>query len=162
VLFGPPNPSYPVPSVISGGEAGGGDAASDDRAGVDMDGGRVGSAGDVRSIDVVRDELSKRDDEVHAWARTQEALFLPLDEAVQRATREVLAAHPKLMGRGGGRNAADPFVIGLALARGGVVVTEETMSGNLDNKPRIPDVCQALGVPWTNLVGFLQQQGYSY
>jgi hypothetical protein len=48
------------------------------------------------------------------------------------------------------------------MARGGVVVTEETMSGNVVNKPRIPDVCQALGVPWTNLVGFLQQQGYSY
>ncbi|MDT0261356.1 DUF4411 family protein [Jatrophihabitans lederbergiae] len=120
------------------------------------------ASGDVRSIDVVRDELSKRDDEVHAWARTQGVLFVPLDEAVQRATREVLASHPKLMGRGGGRNAADPFVIGLAMARGGVVVTEETMSGNLANKPRIPDVCQALGVPWTNLVGFLQQQGYSY
>lgn len=119
-------------------------------------------AGDVRSIDVVRDELSKRDDEVHAWARTQEALFVPLDEAVQRTTREVLAAHPKLMGRGGGRNAADPFVIGLAMTCGGVVVTEEKMSGSVANKPQIPDVCQALGVPWTNLVGFLQQQGYSY
>jgi hypothetical protein len=120
------------------------------------------AAGEVRSIDVVRDELSTRDDDVHAWARTQEGLFVPLDDTVQRATREVLAAHPKLMGRGGGRNAADPFVIGLAMARGGVVVTQETMSGNVVNKPRIPDVCQALGVPWTNLVGFLQQQGYSY
>ena len=80
-----------------------------------------------------------------AEERHTEALFVPLDEALQRATREILAAHPKLMGRGGGRNAADPFFIGLAMARAGVVVTEETMSGNLDTKPRIPDVCQALG-----------------
>lgn len=119
-------------------------------------------AGDVRAVDVVRDELSRRDDEVHTWARAQVSLFVPLDHAIQRATREVLGGHPKLMGRGGGRNAADPFVIGLAMARGGVVVTEETRSGNITSKPRIPDVCEALGVPWTNLVGFLRQQGYSY
>ena len=120
------------------------------------------SAGDVRAIDVVRDELSRRDDEVRRWAGEQASLFLPLDADTQRATREVLEAHPKLMGRGGGRNAADPFVIGLAMARGAGVVTEETMSGNLATRPRIPDVCGALGVPWTNLVGFPTQQGYSY
>jgi hypothetical protein len=117
--------------------------------------------GDIRCVDVVRDELSKRDDEVHSWAKTQNALFVPLEAAIQRATSEVLRAHPKLMGRGGGRNAADPFVIGLAIVRGGTVTTEETMSGNLQ-KPRIPDVCTALGVPCTNLVGFLLKQGYSY
>jgi hypothetical protein len=117
--------------------------------------------GDIRCADVVRDELSKRDDEVLAWARSQSALFIPLEPEIQRATSEVLRAHPKLMGRGGGRNAADPFVIGLATARGGTVVTQETMSGNLE-KPRIPDVCQALGVRCTSLVGFLSQQGYTY
>lgn len=113
---------------------------------------------DIRCVDVVRDELSKRDDEVLVWARSQSTLFIPLAPEIQRATSEVLRAHPKLMGRGGGRNAADPFVIGLASARGGTVVTQETMSGNLE-KPRIPDVCQALGVRYTSLVGFLSQQG---
>lgn len=117
--------------------------------------------GDIRCVDVVRDELSKRDDEVLAWARSQSTLFIPLAPEIQRATSEVLRAHPKLMGQGGGRNAADPFVIGLASARGGTVVTQETMSGNLE-KPRIPDVCQALGVRYTSLVGFLSQQGYTY
>ena len=65
------------------------------------------------------------------------------------------------MGRGGGRNAADPFVIGLARARGGTVVTEETLSGNLE-RPRIPDVCDAVGVPWLNLIGFVSAQGWSF
>lgn len=117
--------------------------------------------GEVRAVDVVRDELARRDDEVNQWARTQSDLFVPLDQDIQRATAEVLANHQRLMGRGGGRNAADPFVIALAIARSGVVVTEESLSGNLA-KPRIPDVCQALGVPCINLVGFLQRQGYSY
>lgn len=119
------------------------------------------AAGNVRAVEVVRDELGRRDDEVSQWAARQHGLYLSLDPDVQGATKEVLASHPRLMGKGGGRNAADPFVIGLARARGGVVVTEETMSGNL-SRPRIPDVCDALVVPCVNLVGFIQRQGWSY
>jgi hypothetical protein len=118
-------------------------------------------AGELRAIDVVRDELSRRDDEVNQWARRQGDLFVPLDLDVQRATSEVLSHHPRLMGKGGGRNAADPFVIGLARARGGVVVTEETPTGNLQ-RPRIPDVCDALEVPWLNLVGFVRAQRWTF
>lgn len=117
--------------------------------------------GDVRCVDVVRDELSRRDDEVLAWCRTLPELFVPLDADVQRATRQVLDAHPQLVGVGRGRNEADPFVIGLAVARQGTVVTEERMVGRIE-KPRIPDVCQAQGVPWVNLVGFVRQQGWRF
>lgn len=118
-------------------------------------------AGQVRAVDVVRDELSKRDDDASQWAKRQDGLFLPLEEDIQQATSRVLAAHPKLMGVGKGRNAADPFVIGLAIARSGVVVTEETASGNL-NKPKIPDVCEALNVPCLNLIRFVTNQGWSF
>jgi len=117
--------------------------------------------GKVRAVEVVRDELNRRDDGVSKWANQQPNLYLPLGPEVQHATRDVLAEHPRLMGRGGGRNAADPFVIGLARVRVGVVVTEESLSGNLA-KPRIPDVCQALQVPCVNLIGFIQRQGWSY
>ncbi|MGH2671007.1 MAG: DUF4411 family protein, partial [bacterium] len=75
------------------------------------------AAGVIRAVDVVRDELARRTDEVTAWVKGQTGLFLPLDEEVQKATSAVLTLHPKLMGKGGGRNAADPFVIGLARAR---------------------------------------------
>ncbi len=119
------------------------------------------AAGGIQAVDVVKDELTKRDDEVSAWAKSQNRLFVPLDAEIQRATREVLASHPKLMGRGQGRNAADPFVIGLAIATNGTVVTEETRTGNLD-KPRMPDVCEALGIPWLNLIGFIKEQGWSW
>jgi hypothetical protein len=119
------------------------------------------AGGEIRAVDVVRDELGRRDDEVTQWARAQTDLFVALDADIQHATRDTLARHQKLMGKGGGRNAADPFVIGLAHARGGIVVTEETLSGNLD-KPRIPDVCEALEVPWLNMIGFVQAQAWSF
>jgi hypothetical protein len=91
----------------------------------------------------------------------QSGLFVPLTRDLQLATRQVLLEHQRMLGRGGGRNGADPFVVALARLHGGTVVTEETMSNNL-SKPRIPDVCQALGVPWLDLVGFVQCQGWSF
>lgn len=118
--------------------------------------------GDIRCTDVVRDELVRRDDDACSWAKAQDGLFLPLSEELQLKSAAVLGAHPRLAGKGGGRNMADPFVIGLAMTFvGGVVVTEETLSGNLD-KPRIPDVCNALGVKWVNLVGFITEQGWQF
>jgi hypothetical protein len=119
------------------------------------------AGGQILAVDEVRVELGRRDDGVQAWANAQPALFESLDANVQRATSQTLAAHPKMMGKGGGRNAADPFVIGLARARGMTVVTEETLSGNLD-RPRIPDVCRALGVSCTNLIGFIRAQGWRF
>jgi hypothetical protein len=44
--------------------------------------------GDIRYVDVVRDELSEREDDVHAWAKLQEDLFLPLTEDVQTSAKD--------------------------------------------------------------------------
>jgi MinD superfamily P-loop ATPase len=57
--------------------------------------------------------------------------------------------------------AKSPFVIGLARVHRATVVTEETPSGNLD-KPRIPNVCEAMGLGWLNVIGFVRQQGWSF
>lgn len=115
----------------------------------------------IRSVDLVRDELAKRDDDASGWAKRQQDLFCELDEELQSATKEILYKHPKLVGNGGGRNGADPFVIALAAVTTGVVVTEEHFSGNL-RKPKIPDVCQDLGIPCTNLMGFVEGQGWKF
>jgi hypothetical protein len=50
-------------------------------------------------------------------------------------------------------------VVGLALARGGTVVTQETPA-NSSRKPRIPDACIAVGVPWMTLPEFVDAQGW--
>src|SRR5579875_2955333 len=102
------------------------------------------AAGDIRCVDEVRNELARRDDAIHDWAESQRDLFVPLAADIQLAAREVLAAHQRL-----------------ARARNGVVVTEETLSGNL-SRPRIPDVCEAMGIWWVNLVRFVQEQGWTF
>ncbi len=117
--------------------------------------------GSVRCVDEVLRELAKRDgDAVHTWAKNQAGLFVDLDEDVQAATSLVLSKHPKLLGAGKGRNGADPFVIALALAREGVVVTEENRGS--PTNPKIPFVCEALGVRSLTLVQFITEQGWTF
>jgi hypothetical protein len=118
-------------------------------------------SGAVRSVDTVLEELVRRDDDASAWAKRNVDLFLPLEVPVQRATSEILRRYPRLTGKGGQRNAADPFVIGLAAYRGGTVVTEEKPTGRLE-KPHIPDVCHALGIPCLTLVGFVVEQEWTF
>lgn len=119
------------------------------------------AGGAIRAVDEVERELAKREgDAVHKWARDQADLFVDLDEDIQTATSWVLSSHPRLLGNGKGRNGADPFVIGLALARDGVVVTEETQ-GSLA-KPKIPTVCEAMNVRCLTLVEFITEQRWTF
>jgi Domain of unknown function (DUF4411) len=118
-------------------------------------------AGGIRAVDEVRRELVKKDDDASHWAKGQTGLFVPLEEDIQLATVDILRLRPRSVGRGNQRNGADPFVIALAMVYDGVVVTEEHATNNLA-KPHIPDVCQDLKVPCLSLVGFIQQQGWTF
>lgn len=80
---------------------------------------------------------------------------MPLTREVQEATSRVLAVHPKLISLGSNKSSADPFVVALAIAQEGTVITQEMPSGKL-HKPRIPDVCIAMGVPWLTLPQFVE------
>lgn len=119
------------------------------------------SAGQIRSVDEVQRELARRDDDAKRWADGQTGLFCPLDEQIQQAARHILRLHPNMVRQGGRRSAADPFVIALVMVNNATVVTQETASGNIE-KPRIPDVCDALGVPWLTLMGYIEAQGWTF
>lgn len=117
--------------------------------------------GQVRAIDEVKREVGRHDDDTARWVKAQKGLFVPLAREVQEATSRVLAAHPKLISLGSNKSSADPFVVALAIAQDGTVVTQETPSGKL-HKPRIPDVCIAMDVPWLTLPQFVASQGWEF
>lgn len=108
----------------------------------------------------VRVELARQDDDLAKWVNARPRLFVELDDAMQLATSEVLAQHPLLMKATKNRNGADPFVIATARVRSLTVVTEE--QGGSATKPKIPSVCQALGVPCVSVLRFLREQGWSF
>jgi MinD superfamily P-loop ATPase len=56
---------------------------------------------------------------------------------------------------------ADPWVIGLAMARDLVVVTQETRPGSSDS-PTIPRVCNHFGVEFVNTFEFMRREGWTF
>ncbi len=96
-------------------------------------------------------ELKKKDDDVYTWAKSQPGLFLPIDEPTQRSVAKILSDYPRLVDARKNRSTADPFVIAVAQVNGLTVVSGEIPSNNL-RKPKIPDVCSAMGIKHVRLV----------
>ena len=116
-------------------------------------------AGQIRSVDEVQRELARRDDDTRQWADAHGDLFVPLELPIQQSATQILNLRPRLVGQGGRRSAADPFVI--AMVNNGTVVTEENATGNM-NRPHIPDVCSDLGAPYLNLMEYIEAQGWTF
>jgi len=109
-------------------------------------------------------ELRVGDDEIHAWAKLQAGLFADLDETLATVLKEVQSRFPSLADPSRMTPHADPWVVALAITRARAnperrchVVTEEKLRGQ--GSAKIPNVCQALDVPCTNLVGVFRLEG---
>lgn len=116
--------------------------------------------GSAISPDEVRQELTQKDDEIALWAEQQRNCFVPFDEELQGHLVSILAEHELLMKSTKQKNAADPFVLALALHRNLIVVTEEVEGG--ENKPRIPDVCDSLKLEHISILGLMKKEGWTY
>ncbi|ELC7324553.1 DUF4411 family protein [Stenotrophomonas maltophilia] len=114
--------------------------------------------GHVAAIDEVRHELHRQEDELSAWTKSQEKLFVPASADVQTALRDVLIAFPNLADHERDRSGADPWVVAYALSAGRSVVTYETMGKA--SKPKIPNACAHFGIGCLSLVDVLRQTGY--
>jgi hypothetical protein len=90
-------------------------------------------------------ELERKADDLHTRAAERSSMFVALDKDQMTATRDILAAFPRLVGELSERNRADPFVIALARVRRLTVVSEER--GGNERRTRIPLVCEHFGVP---------------
>ena len=118
--------------------------------------------GHLIATDEVRHELERKaGDEVHQWAVAQPLLFVPTDESIQVAATGILAQHGGLVDAEATEPQADPFVIALARIRNCTVVSGEKRSNSLA-RPKIPNVCDALGIPCMNLLQFFEAQKWSF
>jgi predicted nucleic acid-binding protein len=99
-------------------------------------------------------EIQKVDDELLAWLKQRKSLFQPPNDDVQRAVREILKNHARLVDTKKGRSIADPWVIAQAKVSNAIVVTEEHAARG--KSPKIPDVCEAMNVRYTNVLGLIR------
>lgn len=118
--------------------------------------------GELVATEEVRYELEAKDgDELTRWTKRHEKFFVPIDEPIQLVVSDVLRSYPKLIDTRRGRSGADPFVIALAKTRGLSVLTEEMPTGSA-NRPHIPDVCLALGIPYLNMLALIRKNGWTF
>ena len=117
--------------------------------------------GRLFATEEVEIEIERKADHLGEWCRGRKAMFIEVDSEIQPVVSEILLAHGKLVKALSNRSAADPFVIALAKVRGASVVTSERPSGSLD-KPKIPDVCDALGVPCLSMMEMMEAEGWSF
>jgi hypothetical protein len=117
--------------------------------------------GHLVAAEEVKYELGKKDDSLYDWARKQSSFFVPLDEAIQKAAKEILRSHRMLLNTRQGKSGADVFVIAVAKVNDGcVVVTEESRVSVA--KPRIPDVCDAMGIGSMRFLDLMRKEGWAF
>lgn len=117
--------------------------------------------GDLRATELVLHELSKKDDELLEWTKSQENLYVPVDEGIQEAVKRILAHHDELFELAKNRSGADPFVIALAETNGCAVVSEEKRAPK-GKQPHIPDVCTALGIRHLSLLELFREERWRF
>jgi len=122
--------------------------------------------GRVVSVDRVRNELTDLDDDLKAWVLTTmpEACFCDTDEEpILEAYREAIAwvmterqfteaAKAEFAATAN----ADAWVVAFAKAAGATIVTQEKPNPNVQRRVPIPNVCDALGVPYVDTFGMLR------
>ena len=110
----------------------------------------------------VHEELKIHDDEVKSWMEARsDALLVPTDMRITTEVTAILTANPRLVMNMKGRNRADPFVIAVARVHGATVVTGEGGDGTQD-RPKIPYVCQQLGVPCMRFLDLITSEKWTF
>lgn len=119
------------------------------------------TSSDLAATEEVLRELERKDDEVHEWFKERGGMFILIDEPIQIAVAQLLADYRRLVNDQRNRSMGDPWVIALAQVHGCAVVSGEQRSGNL-NRPRIPDVCDALGIRCISLLELIREQRWLF
>lgn len=123
-----------------------------------------GSSGTICSIDRVKDELLRGQDDLATWVRHAAArLFVNTDDdQVIAAYREIMLWVQFAAYRSEAKTAfatnADGWVVAYAKVSGSTVVSHETRADPASKKRiKIPDVCDAFGIPYTGLFQMLRE-----
>jgi hypothetical protein len=108
-------------------------------------------------------ELEIGADDLHEWANLHAQLFVPLDEEIQQAVTDVLAARPTWIPTDRSRNMADPFVVAVARVKACPVVSAEAWTNSpLPERVRIPNVCDGLGIRHMTFLEMMRELGWVF
>ncbi len=123
---------------------------------------KLAKEGRIFSPIEVKREIDKSDDGLSKWIKTRHYIFRDIDMEVQKCLRKIMASHSRLVDSIKQRSIADPWVIAFAIVENAIVVTKETATGIDRKRIKIPDVCNALNVPWMNDFEFAKEVGIRF
>jgi hypothetical protein len=123
--------------------------------------------GRIFSVDRVKSEIERLADDLWDWVSTRmpDACFRDTDvDAVTQAYGEAIAwavgqaqFEDAAKAEFAAAENADAWVIALARAVGATVVTHEALAPNVRRRVPIPNVCQALGIPYVDTFDMLRR-----
>lgn len=130
-------------------------------------------SGTIVSIDKVKDELYKNNDELKLWCveNLPEDFFKTTDEVMAEYGRVTAWAisekdHflPKALNEFLDADEADAFIVAYCLAAptDRFVVTQEISDPKRRNKVKIPDCCDAVGVGYMNTIQLFRETGSTF
>lgn len=106
------------------------------------------------------DELSKKDDAWRDWVyERRDKIIVPVNQNMLAVVREIMAEFPTLVDVDKNRSGGDPFFIALAKITGSVLVTGEKSK---PSRPRIPDVCEAMDIPYINVLSLIRAENWQF
>jgi hypothetical protein len=124
------------------------------------------SKGRILSCREVMNELDSQATRPHllSWIKANKKIFLTPSRLEQEFVAEIFRVphFQNLIGqrqRVLGKPVADPFVIAAARIASGCAVTEEAMR---DNAAKVPNICQHFNIPWMNIEGFMEKEGWVF
>jgi len=125
--------------------------------------------GRIQSIDRVKAELERGNDELAAWARGDFSnAFASTDE------EDVISSYTEVMGWVYARDqfsdpakadfagGADGWLVAYAMSKGHIVVTHEVLDPSIKRKVPIPNVCEAFGVSYVDTFAMLRAIGVRF
>ncbi len=117
------------------------------------------------AVELIEHEISKKDDGCHKWFKQNNLneFFIELTNAVQAEVSAILQNpnYQRLVEERKGTYGADPFVIALAKVENLIVVTGEKATNNIA-KPKIPDVCNDMGIECINILDLMRREGWRF
>lgn len=119
----------------------------------------LAEGGRVVSCEEVLLELKRREDDLHEWAKERDYMFRPPDRVIEEAVAKIVNQWPEFVPEDSHDGVwADPYVIGVAIARTAMVVTNENRVGENAKMPKIPNICDSLGVTCIRFVELLRYE----
>ncbi len=116
----------------------------------------------ISSVEVLL-ELERGGDKVYAWARQRGYAFLEADGKVQRAVTRIVNDFPSFVPKDSHDGIwADPYVVAIAETNGGTVITGEKRAPGNAKRIKIPNVCDARGVPCMEILELIRREGWRF